>query len=283
MGNGTTNTSQQHGTDWENLVKTAWMFDGACNHHRSGVARHDIERRFDRRFGLDTAVKAMSARSDSIGMADAPRFFEMAIHRRLLVGQWEQVDEDRKEFVRVHEFILTKAVHRELIRDITASQVLRYHNMIANRGEGPTAADAARGDKNLILEEVKGRHHPALRFDFKIDRHKQRRLQVSLSLSGLIDLVKDMDDYVGLDRETQPLHVLHDERFCQYPLPIAILSPPRVIVPKAAKQEKADNENTLFDCAEQRAPAGMVTAGRSPVRRDSRMDEDLQKELFGSA
>lgn len=283
MGNGTTNTSQQHGTDWENLVKTSWMFDGACNHHRSGVARHDIERRFDRRFGLDTAVKAMSAGSDSIGMADGPRFFEMAIHRRLLVGQWEQVDEDRKEFVRVHEFILTKGVHRELVRDITASQVLRYHNTIANRGEGEKAANAARADRDLILQEVEGRHHPALRFDFKIDRHKQRRLQVCLSLSGLIDLVKDMDDYVGLHRETQPLHVLHDERFCQYPLPIPILSPPRVIVPKAVKQDKADNENTLFDCAEQRPPAGMVTAGRSPVRRDSRMDEDLQKELFGSA
>lgn len=281
MGTETTNTSQQHGTDWENLVKTTWMFDGACNHYRSGVARHDIERRFDRRFGLDTAVKAMSARSDSIGMADGPRFFEMAIHRRLLVGQWEQVDEERKEFTQVHEFIITKAVHRELVRDITASQVLRYHNTIASRGEGETAANAARADRDLILQEVEGRHHPALRFDFKIDNHKQRRLQICLSLSRLIDLMKDMEDYAGLNGETQPLHVLHDERFCQYPLPIPILSPPRIIVPKA-KQEKADNENTLFDCAEQRAPAGMISAGRTPVRRDSRMDEDLQRKLFGS-
>lgn len=278
MSTETTNTSQRHGTDWENLIKTAWMFDGACNHYRSGTAIQDIERRFDHRFGLDTAVKAMSVRCDWIGMADATRFCEMDFHRRLIVGIWEQVEDDRKEFNRVHEMILTKGVHRILMRDLTSVQVLRYHNIIAKRGPGKKAADAARADRDIIKEELKGRHHPALRFDFKIDDYEQRRLQVSLSLSRLTSLMEGMEDYEGKGGDTQPLHVIHDKRFCQYPIPIPLLSSPRIIT--AREKEMIVFEDMLFECEEQHAPKRMGSGDRLPVRRDQ-MDIDLQRKLFG--
>lgn len=282
------NTSQQHGTDFENLVKTAHMFPGACNAHRSGVAIHDIEGKFDPLLGLDTSIKAVG--NGVIGLADAPRFYEINIHRRFVIGEWEQEDEETKIFRRLHQLIMPLGILREARGDLSPAEVLDFHMRIASFPPGALAAKAARAEAEWIKQEIAGRHG-IVRFDFKIDDFKQRRLQLSVAVADMIAAVAGKPDYVGTNG-SMPLHTVHDRSFCQYPLPLRLLSPRRRI--DASGRDDAGCEEvggTLFEIAPQVAskPARRTAAARrTPVRRDERtrdngrMDLDLQRQLFGS-
>lgn len=276
------NTSQQHGTDFENLMKTTHIFSNACNASRSGVAVHDIEGRHDRRFHLDTSVKAIGG--GTIYLADGPRFYEINTPRRYLIGEWVQVNETLKHFVRIHELIVPYRLHKKACGDITAAEVLDYHNRIAGYPGGKEAANAARAERDWINGAIEGRRG-IVHFDFKIDNHTQRRLQLSVSLKEFIDLVRNEPDY-ETGQYSQPLYTLHEEAFCQYPLPIALYSPGRTIVNSTPQQREEDDVNAqLFPIEE--VTSSLVQGGapmkRTPNRRDDqeKMDPETQRLLFG--
>lgn len=281
----TGNTSQRHGTDFENLVKTAHMFPGACNAHRSGVSVHDIEGRHDPVLGLDTSVKATG--NGVVPLADGPRFYEINVVRRFIVGEWEQVDERIKLFRRIHHLITPLGALNAMRGDLTAAEVLDFHMRIASFPEGPEAANAARAEAEWIKKAIEGRHG-SVRFDFKIDDHKQRRLQLTIGLGDMIAALAGRPDYMA-GGHVQPLYTVHDREFCQYPLPIALISPRRRIetTPRAAEEIAQDK---LFDLPASPAPTrgpARSAARRTPVRQDQRaaangMDRDLQEVLFGA-
>ena len=285
------NTSQQHGIDVENIIKTTWKFPGACNGHRTGNAVHDIERRYDPVFGLDTSIKTTG--NGSIPLADATRFYEINVPRRLMSVDWEKIDEETKDLVRIHEFILTMSLLRKVRGDLTATEVLDYHKRIASYPVGPEAAAAARAEAVWIKKEIKERHG-ILTFHFKIDEYDQRRLQLTVPTAELIALAEQEPDYVACGN-SQAAYVLHKDRLCQYKLPFTLISPPRRIdlsKKQAMQATKSETQHeTLFEITESsdyRPTASRTAARRTVHRQDERtkghggMDLDLQERLFGS-
>jgi len=279
------NTSQKHGNDFENLMKTAHMFNGACNISRSGVAINDIEGKCDLKFGLITSVKVVK-RGSWIGLADATRFFEINSPRRFIIGEWEQAEEEAKEFDLIHELIAPLSLIKKMRGSLRADQVRDFHMRIAECPYGKAGAITARAIRDEILASIKGLTG-ILRFDFKIDDYQERRLQLSVKLEDLIALTKDKGEYCA-NGYNQKFYTLHEKRFCQYPLPITILSPQRLIVPRQQPLTVSKPE-MLFDAPEQvETPSRAINpaARRAPVRRDDveaskGMDKDLQDKLFG--
>lgn len=284
------NTSQQHGIDFENLIRTTHMFPNACNVARASNDINDIEAKHDKKFGLITSVKAVK-KNGWVGLADAARFYEINIPRRFIVGEWVQANEDEKHFEKIHEFIVPYSVIKQMRGDLTAAEVLDFHKRIAECSEGVAGAKVARAIRDEILQAIKG-HTGIMRFDFKIDDFKQRRLQLSVRLSDLIAAVSGKVDYCA-NGHSQPLHTVHDTKFCQYKLPFIILSPGRKIV-SVAGEELYENEEDVFlfdDAPLLEAPTSSfkrMTARKVPQRQDELrtlkkegMDKDLQRALFG--
>ncbi len=255
------NTSQQHGIDFENLIKASHNFAGACNAARSGIAVHDIEARFDRKFGIATSVKVTG--SNNIGLADAARFYDINIHRRFIIGEWIQQNSKCKLFVGIHEFILPVSLLTRIRGNIEADEVLSYHRSISAFSKGPDGARQAREEAEKIKNMVAGRTGK-IKFEFKIDDRNERRLQAAIKLTDLIAATEKEPLYEA-NGHSQPLYQYHDTSFCQYMLPIAILSPARQIV-ETTTQELL-SAGSLFDCLEH-------------PQQQALMDEDLQRQLL---
>jgi len=281
-GNG--NTSQRHGIDFENLIKSSWMFDGACDAFRLRNGIIDIEGKHDKVFHLNTSVKAVH-QGGWIGLADATRFYDIQVPWRFIIGEWIQISPTQKTFIAVHEFILTPAILKVIRGSILADDVEKWHLTIASYPDGIEGAVGAREEKKKIFEAIKGNHHKVLRFDFKIGNVEERRLQLSLNLKGLIKLIaeitKDGSEY-ECRGSSQPYYVQHKDFFCQYPIPFDLRSPERRII-KTTNAPSTEMEGTLFeDLPLVEAPKIKMT--KSPRRRDQRrnvLDKDLNDALFG--
>lgn len=278
------NTSQRHGIDFENMIKSSWMFDGACDAFRLRNGIVDIEGKHDRIFHLNTSVKAVQ-KGGWIGLADATRFYDIQVPWRFIVGEWIQASVMQKTFIAIHEFILTPAILKIIRGSILADDVEKWHLAIASYPDGIEGATAAREEKQEVFEKIRGNHHEALRFDFKIGNVEERRLQLSLNLKGLIKLVteltKNQPEY-GSGGNSQPHYVLHKDFFCQYPIPFDLRSPERRII-KNVDPKGLEMEGTLFEEL-QFSEAPKIIMPRSPRRRDQRrkvLDEDLNDALFG--
>lgn len=266
------NTSQQHGLEFENLIKVSRMFCGAANVARTGHESFDVEGACDPKFGLATSVK--TAKGDWIGLADAERFCQIGLPWRLIHGPWVQEDARIKRYDAIHEMIIPLGVMRKVVGDLTPERVLGWHNDIASFAAGEEGATAARQRRDEILAEIRGRHG-ILRLDFKIDHLEQRRLQFSIRLSRLAELLKDLPDYQG-NGHSQPLHVIHAGEFHQYPLPIRLISPPRRI--DKTLTAAASDDAILFEREEMGAPC----PAQEPVAAAA-AEYDPLHALFGAA
>ena len=266
------NTSQQHGIDFDNLIKTTHLFPGACNVYRAGNSVHDIEGELDPVYGIATSIKTTG--NGTIGLADAARFYEINIHHRFIIGEWTQINERKKLFTKIHDIILPLRILNKLRGELTVDQVLDFHKRIAAYPKGKNAAETARAEAKWIKKEIAGKHGKVC-FEFKIDDDKQRRLQLSIKLQDMIDAVKNEPLYVS-GKNSRPLHIMHDEEFCQYVLPIPILSTTRIIQPVQAI--KPDNGvNTLFGSLPESHPVNIATSTtrRTPRRQDEQRGEDI--------
>jgi hypothetical protein len=283
------NTSQQHGTDFENLVKTMHMFPGACNETRNVNDKDDIAAKHDKKFGLATSVKAVKE-NGIIGLADAIRFYEINAARRFIIGEWVQANEEEKHFVRIHEFIIPYGLLREIRGEILVDQIKEYHMRIAECEEGKAGATIARAARDRILEYVEGKTG-IVRLNFKIDDYKQRRLQLTIGLADLIEATRGKGVYSGF-HDSQPIYTLHQGRMCQYRLPFVIFSPSRRIEKSSTETMDSDEDRAMLipfeDAPIITRPAQRdLGMRRTPQRLDDKQkreeeaDEGFLKFLWG--
>lgn len=238
------NTSQQHGIDFENLVKGAHLFKGACNAYRPGNAIYDIKGCHDEELGLDTSVKVTG--SGTLYLADARRFYDIPVAHRFIVGEWIQGNDRTKYFTKIHEIIAPLRIINRLRGDLTAEEVRAFHNRITSYPVGNEAATKAARMAAKEMKAAAAGRHGLVSLDFKIDEGA-RRLQLSIKLEDLIAEVINEPDYVGR-QSNKPLYTLYDKEFFQYPVPIALLSTSRVIIPfNPALVSSQDNAGPLFD------------------------------------
>lgn len=267
------NTSQKHGLHLENLLKTTEMFNGACNAYRPANAVIDIGRRHDRFLGLDTYVKAIKE-GTAVHLANAPRFYDISIPSRFMVGEWIQINDELKRFLRIHEIILTPAILKVIRGKITYEEMCEYHDRIASTPRGRAGADLAREERKRIEKAIEGRHHPILTVNCKIGDEDERRVQLTISLQGLINLVREMtgdNPYRSSNGNEQLHYLVHTKRICQYPLPFDMLSSERRFGQGNIIQPDFEDHGPLFDLQPSNDQDQSAASG---------IDEELQQTLF---
>lgn len=190
-------TNQLHGKTIEDRVKS--VYPGASEHKSSITAHFDIEGVFDLEYSLPTSVK--TSKSDVIELADARRFLANEQPFRLLVFKYKQVA-GNKVVQDVHEYLIDCETLQRLKGELNHEIVNNFHNHIMSYkvGEHLSARKYAR-EYNKMLKQG---YISAIILNPKIDSKNQRRLQCSIKLSTLNEIVPERskkyynDNYKGL-------------------------------------------------------------------------------------
>ncbi len=204
--------NQMHGKSFENMIKAAnGIFTyAAADRKRSPHDRFDISADDDRERGFPTSIK--STGNNIVSLSDARQFWQLFefVPYRILVGTYRQ-DAQTKVFNRIHEIIMRERYRSVVLGDISESEIRAFHDQIKSFGPGheeQARASAWAKKHKRKLQSMGG----LITLNPKIDSKTQRRLQCSISLGKLIEILED-DDYD-----------LHSKRFGALPLPLQIVS-----------------------------------------------------------
>ena len=204
--------NQMHGKSFENLIKAAnGIFNyAAADRKRSPNDRFDIQAEDDRSRQFPTSIK--STQNSVVGLSDARLFWQSFnfVPYRILVGRYKQ-DGGIKVFEEIHEIILRDRYRVQLLGNVSEEEINEFHDGLrafqAGRDEQSRASEWAQRHKRELMP-----HIGLVTLNPKIDSKNQRRLQCSISLGKLIEILKT-DDYM-----------LHEESFGNLPLPLRIAS-----------------------------------------------------------
>ncbi len=204
--------NQMHGESFENMIKAAnGIFSwAAADRRRSSNDRFDIDAKDDRAFGFPTSIK--STRSNIVALSDARLFwqsFDVAPYR-MLVGKYRQRG-NVKLFDAIHEIILRHEYRAALLGGVSELEIEEFHDVLKSFGVGEEEGYRARAWAKDRKKEL-GPNIGLVTLNPKIDSGNQRRLQCSIRLSKLIEIL-DAGDYT-----------IYRERFGTLTLPLQIAS-----------------------------------------------------------
>lgn len=224
-------SSQHHGIEFQRLLSAALAPGQPVPD--PGPAVFDVPAELDARAGLASSIKtAKIARrgglaKTNVSMADARRTFAHDQPYRLLVAPYTQTG-DRKRVDEVFEFVLSSTELETLRGTVSLEQVDAFHQAIKAipKGEHRPGRAQARTRKKELMDG----HTSAYVLNPKIggDRDHARRLQSSVPLGTLLDVVDDVR--------------VHRCDFLGTPLPLEIASPCRERHRKAAPSSTLDPE-----------------------------------------
>ncbi len=203
--------NQMHGKSFENMIKAAGVFGwAAADRKRTPNDRFDLGSVDDGRSGLPTSIK--STKSNMVGLSDARQFWRSfdSVPYRLPVGSYSQ-QAGFKVFGAIHEILLRESYRAALLGRMTEAKVEQFHNGLKTFGtgrDGQIRASAWARERKRELRPDTG----LVTLNPKIDSKNQRRLQCSVRLSKLIEML-DADDYV-----------IHTNSFGTLALPLRIVS-----------------------------------------------------------
>ncbi len=193
------------------MIKAAGVFGwAAADRERTPNDRFDLGSADDGKLGFPTSIK--STKSNIVGLSDARQFwrsFGFAPYR-LLVGSYSQ-QAGFKVFGVIHEILLREKYRAALLGRITEVKVERFHSGLKLFGtgrDGQRRASAWARERKQELKPDTG----LVTLNPKIDSKNQRRLQCSVRLSRLIEIL-EADDYV-----------IHTNNFGTLALPLRIVS-----------------------------------------------------------
>lgn len=193
--NGGEATSQQHGKIFERFVRDSGRFPSAIGSRASPTDAIDINAGFDTELRLHTSVKVVG--KGKIGLADAVRFYEIDRPIRFIIGHWKQVDPEMKHVTTIHELIVTPKTLARLHGRVSVEEIRAMQKAYAAFPAGPLGkkqADKAARSMMLAVGNRKG----LVDLAFKSDGKTQRRLQLDIGLTCLINAVKDDPQYTHM-------------------------------------------------------------------------------------
>ena len=163
----------------------------------SGTDAWDIPAVLDWRQQLNTSVKSMKADAvlerSIIGMADARRAFSINEPFRMLVAPYVQVG-GIKQVHLVFEFFIQPHEMEQLYGQMTYEDVEGFHEGLLDFGSGHhVAARSWAKSQKSDMADLSSRFV----LNPKIDSKTQRRLQCSLRLGTLIEVVGDRTIHEG--------------------------------------------------------------------------------------
>lgn len=212
----------------EDMLKGV-CFPGASDAARPCTQGFDIEAQYNLPQGIPVSIKTAkrTARGAVVCMADARRLWEINEPWLLLVATWRQ-DGSYKQFETVHEIIITCDTMDVLRGGVSLAEVRAFHEGISMarfpHGHHAQARDFAKTAKAELAPRC-----GLLSLNPKIDSQSQRRLQCSLHLEGLVDLVNQAQAILPSGRF--PAHVMHCDSIGSLVLPTTIQSSPRFAAP----------------------------------------------------
>jgi len=175
-------TNQNHGKEFENIVKLAFGLDNEDN--IAYTAEWDIPSIFDKD-NIPTSIK--TSKNLTICMADARSFLSINDEFRLVIGIYTQQG-TKKQFVKIIEYSIIDETFSIIKGNLTYGDVVNFHNAIQldNISDYIEARKLAKKIKISLANRI-----TLIRLNPKIDHLKQRRLQCSLRLNDL-DSIKDI-------------------------------------------------------------------------------------------
>lgn len=218
-------TSQKHGNTFENFYKVSGDIPGAEKFAGINHTVHDIPADLDPELGMPTSVKAIRSENAVLCMADAKRFVEAMSETglRLVIGVHEQGPKT-KTFHTVLKMRLLPAHYEWLLGDVTLADVDEVRAQI-NLAQIPVedldgeAFGVGKAAAQAAVEALrKKRGDGIVQFNPKIGSgaSKERRLQVSVSLSALWEKLENAKDSARLQKHVGAMD-----------LPLVLVSKPR--------------------------------------------------------
>lgn len=192
---------QAHGLRAEGMVRAGKYPDTLGRYQNPTNAVFDIDRSHKKKGGLPVSIKTTG--SNTIHLADAKAFVDVdrMLQRNGLPGYileivtWEQAGRF-KVFNKATTFHISDEIHRAIVGDVSVAEVARIHNGISKRWFAVDEADAARAWAKREIALLKPRLG-ILKLNPKIDHSgKVRRLQCSVSMSGLKALINRFDHWM---------------------------------------------------------------------------------------
>lgn len=176
-------SSQFHGEAFESIIKSA--YPGSSNFKRGPTDLFDIESKFDKILGFPTSIK--TSKNKTIGLSDARRIFTINEPFRLLLLRYIQKGNYKNPY-ELHEFIISLDKLNELRGNLPLTQVDFFHNQLKSfvLGEHVAARKFSKDYKKYLLDN----YSSAISLNPKIDSKNQRRLQCSISLNDLSNIIE---------------------------------------------------------------------------------------------
>lgn len=175
-------TNQNHGIIFENYIKSAFYIPRSEG--------WDLEKECDLIDKLPTSIKTVKNTSSTIDLADARRFWNLNEPFRLLVGSYYQ-NNQYKDFYLLTEYIISVEEHKILLGNIAYNEIELFHEELKSFkiGEHLLARKFAQEKLNILKNRSKITLNP------KIDSKSQRRLQCSITLNKLNQVVNNKTVY----------------------------------------------------------------------------------------
>jgi len=189
-------TNQLHGKRYEQHITQA--FPKSLLSPMPPTATWDILAEHDEKLNIPTSVK--TTKNNSIGMSDARKFVSTNCTFRLIVAQYRQ-ESGYKVFSSMMEFIITPEIMKKIRNELTLEFVKEYHDSISAFGPGKENQRLARAVAKQYKEKL-NQINTLITLNPKIDSKDQRRLQCSIKLDQLMNLVQPniyTTDYRGVD------------------------------------------------------------------------------------
>lgn len=196
-------SSQFHGKFIENRIKEdSGMFlhiSSDCRENEIQKLGFDIGPEFDHRCGLATQVKSCNRNSGRLFLSDASKFWKNTLSEsyRMLIGMYFQIG-DEKKFYEIHEIIIRPSYSNKLFGGITEQDVIYFHKKL--KEDKLVCAEIVRvwaSNHKKTFENRKG----LVQLNPKVgSEDNQRRLQCSVSIKDLLNIVDEKDYCVYKDK-----------------------------------------------------------------------------------
>ena len=186
----TLDAEQGHGKAFEGHVKT--LFYGGPDKGNKLNSLFDIDASVTGD-GLPKNVK--TSKGSTIDLADARAWWSIKEDYTLTLGRYVQ-KANIKDFYEVLEWKITKNQHKDLLGGIPASSIEHFHNSLTKYGAGEheKARSWAKAHKKTFSSSP-------TTLNPKVDSKMQRRLQCSITIKRLTDIVGPptsfTDEYEG--------------------------------------------------------------------------------------
>jgi hypothetical protein len=182
--------SQSHGILFEDTVIRAITSKSKSDYEK--LIENGYTSAFDLHKGIlaDFNGSVKTAGGTGIGCGDICRFLSHCRQESftMIIGQWNQVDRDRKHYHSVLEFDFTPSQYTNLFGELTEELIRPFVDWVRAVPEGKPAQLEARPVYKQKRQEILDAYDCGIAsIDVKIDSKTQRRVQLGLKINDLID------------------------------------------------------------------------------------------------